>query len=103
MTIRLRNILLLAIIVLSIGCVKQTQSQTDLKNINRVISGIEARQDIELRVIESEQKMILQLKENYKKVNSDGMRDKISREIVLKESVIEKSQKIGRASCRERV
>lgn len=75
------------------SCTQQTQTQKDLKDINRVIVGIESRQDMETRVIENEQKTIMLLKENYKKVNSDGMRAKISREIVLKESVIEKSEK----------
>ena len=75
------------------SCAQQTQTQKDLKDINRVINGIESRQDMEIRVISSELKAIDLLKENYKKVNSDGMREKISREITLKESVIEKSRK----------
>lgn len=89
----MRNVIILVIIVLISGCAKKTQTQKDLKDIHRVINGIEARQEMESGVIENEQKTINLLKENYKKVNSDGMREKISREITLKESVIEKSKK----------
>lgn len=92
MGISLRNLLLFAII-LGWGCVEQTQTQKDLKDLNRVISGIEGRQEIEVRVIQNEEKAIALLKENYKKVNSDGMREKIQRDITMKESVIEKSKK----------
>jgi len=93
MSIDLRIIFAFALAAFCFGCGPQSQTQKDLKNINRVISGIEARQEMESRVIHNEQKAINLLKENYKKVNSDGMREKISREITMKESVIEKSKK----------
>lgn len=93
MAIRLRNILLFAVLIWGTACTSKSQTQKDLKDINRVISGIEARQDMETRVIENEENTIRLLEENYKKVNSDGMRDKIRRDITMKESVIEKSKK----------
>lgn len=89
----MRSFYLIVILVMSMGCAQQTQTQKDLKDIKRVITGIEARQEMELRVIENEEKTIILLKGNYKKVNSDGMRDKILRDITMKESVIEKAKK----------
>ena len=93
MTTWFRNLFLLAITIMSLSCAQQTQTQKDLKGINRVISGIESRQEMESRVIENEKKAISLLKQNFEKVNSDGMREKITREITLKESVMEKSLK----------
>lgn len=74
------------------GCKPNTQSESDLKKLEKVIVGIEKRRAIEIRKINEQEREIKQLKENKANVNSDGMREKISREIVLKESVIERSR-----------
>lgn len=87
-----RILLLILIGAYCLGCSPSSKSQQELKDINKVISGLEKRREIEIRKINVQEKQIKQLKENRENVNSDGMREKIGREIILKESVIEKSR-----------
>jgi len=57
MMLRLEIILVFATMLLGAGCAQK--SQKDLKDINRVITGIEARKEMELRVIRNELKNIV--------------------------------------------
>lgn len=56
------------------------------------MDGIEDRCEVENRIISDETESLEILRSNYEKANSDGMREKVAREIRLKEAVIEKSK-----------
>ncbi|NEN23726.1 hypothetical protein G3O08_09460 [Cryomorpha ignava] len=66
--------------------------EKNIEGIDKVIEGIEDRSAVENRTISQESESLEILRSNFRKANSDGMREKVQREIRLKEAVIEKSK-----------
>lgn len=81
-----------ALLVFSFGCNPKSEVEKGIEGIDSVIEGIEDRCEVEDRIIKEERHSLEILRKNLENANSDGMREKIEREIRLKESVIEKSK-----------
>lgn len=78
--------------VICFGCSQKSEVEEKIEAIDKVVEGIEVRCEVENRIITEESESVVILRSNYEKANSDGMREKVAREIRLKEAVIEKSQ-----------
>lgn len=89
----LRKILYsIMLIFFCFGCSPKSELEKNIEGIDKVIDGIEVRCEVENRIIKDESESLEILRSNYDKANSDGMREKVAREIRLKEAVIEKSK-----------
>jgi hypothetical protein len=62
------------------------------KDLERAIEAIEDRRAAELRIIDEQTNMIEKLEENRAAANSEGMKAKIDRDILMKEVVLEKAR-----------
>lgn len=88
----LKILYIILLSVLSFGCSQKSEIEKHVEDIENVEEGIEVRQDMEEKIVIEENRALQILRENLAGANSDGMRDKVRREIRLKESVIEKSK-----------
>ncbi len=94
---RLNGIVCLAFLVL-LGCSGASEQdagedEKGLKELNRAIEAIEDRRDAELRIVEEQGEMRDVLRENVSKAKSDGMREKIERDLRMKEISIERAER----------
>lgn len=64
-----------------------------IKELERAIEAIEDRRSAEYDIIEEQKRSIRILEENLERVNSQGMRDKINKEITEKRVTIGKAEK----------
>ncbi|MCA1764240.1 MAG: hypothetical protein ABR574_05950 [Cryomorphaceae bacterium] len=71
----------------------QDRGEKGLKELNRAIEAIEDRRDAELRIVEEQAEMRDVLRENVSKAKSDGMREKIERDLRMKEISIERAER----------
>ena len=85
-------LLIFLFIVISHGCTEKSNSEQELDNITKAINNIEDRKQAEIYIIKENTNFLQVLELNYDQANSDGMREKISREISIKESVLAKAE-----------
>lgn len=87
---------LLTAVILCVGCShksKDTVETKSLDDLENAISVIRVRRESEHKIISQEEYAISVLTENIGKSNSEGMKDKIRDEIVVKRAVITKAKK----------
>lgn len=96
LAISCKTILGLCIILMGISCGPPSadgHKGKSLGELNDAISVIRDRRDSEYKVLSQEKYAISVLTDNIEKSNSEGMKDKIRDEIVVKRAVIFKAKK----------
>jgi len=91
------SFLLFAVFFQIIGCSAPDNSQGEdekgLKDLDRAIEAIEDRRNAELRIVEEQTEMRNVLRENVDQAKSKGMREKIERELRMKEISIQRAKR----------
>ncbi len=85
-------LLIFLFMFISHGCAEKSNSEVELDNITKAINNIEDRKQAENYIIKENTNLLEILELNYDQANSDGMREKIAREISMKESVLAKAK-----------
>ena len=89
----MRYILSILIFAL-IGCSQDTEnSDKTAKELNRAIEAIEDRREAEYKIIEDQERMIKVMESNIDKANSEGMKEKIRKDINEKRVIIRDAEK----------
>lgn len=86
------------VVVLFIGCTtadnrSAAPEEQGVKELERAIEAIEDRRNAELRIVEEQTEMRDVLRGNVEKANSKGMREKIERDLRMKEISIERAKR----------
>lgn len=90
--------LLYTVIILFTGCTtadnqSATPEEKGVEELERAIEAIEDRRNAELRIVEEQTEMRDVLRGNVEKANSKGMREKIERDLRMKEISIERAER----------
>ncbi len=81
------------VVICTVACgVREPKSEKTIKDLERAIKVLEERRDAEIRAIDQELTQINQLEANKHNARSQGMRDKIERDITMKETVLERAR-----------
>lgn len=89
--------LIISMMSLNAGCVpKGANKDVDVrtvKDIENAITVIESRRASEYRLIEDQSRLIENLEDNIEKSNSEGMKEKIRKDITTKKLAIDKAKR----------
>ncbi len=85
------------VMTVNMGCVSEPgnndiEERTE-KDIDNAITVIESRRSSEYRLIEDQLRLIENLEENIEKSNSEGMKEKIRKDISAKKLAIDKAKR----------
>jgi Skp family chaperone for outer membrane proteins len=71
---------------------KTAHPEQGLEELDRAITAIEDRREAEREIVQEQGEIKKQLEENLKEANSQGMREKIEQDILMKETTIRKAK-----------
>lgn len=92
---KVRLTFLMMTVILLMSCEQKSPNTKDVRSLDdlkKAISVIHERREFENKIVSQEEYAISLLTENIEKSNSEGMKDKIREEILVKRAVVAKAK-----------